>query len=74
MDVRYDQIPAELSRLDRWVTWRYEKRNDKLTKPPYVPDQKKKRYALVNVPSTWGASTRQKPPCRPGDLTGSVLC
>ncbi len=43
MDLRYDQIPAELTRLDRWVTWRYEKRNDTLTKPPYVPDQKKKR-------------------------------
>ena len=70
MDVRYDQIPAELSRLDRWVTWRYEKRNDKLTKPPYVPDQKKKRYALVNVPSTWGSFDQAKAAMQAGGFDG----
>ena len=70
MDIRYDQIPAELTRLDRWVTWRYEKRNDKLTKPPYVPDPEKRRHALVNVPSTWGRFDQAKSAMQAGSFDG----
>src|SRR5262249_27517791 len=30
-----EQIPEELKRLPQWVTWKYELRNNKWTKPPY---------------------------------------
>jgi putative DNA primase/helicase len=70
MDVRYDNIPEELARLDRWVAWRYEERNNKLTKPPYVPDPEKKRHALVNVPSTWGNFGQAKAAMQAGGFDG----
>jgi DNA-binding transcriptional ArsR family regulator len=34
--VRPDAIPADVTPLPQWVNWRYEWRDDKWTKPPYV--------------------------------------
>jgi putative DNA primase/helicase len=70
MDVRYDQIPEELIRLHRWVVWKYEERNAKLTKPPYVPIPKKTRHALVNILSTWGSFDEAKAAMRAGGFDG----
>ncbi len=33
-----EAIPAELILRKQWVVWRWEKRNGKLTKPPYQPN------------------------------------
>jgi len=70
MNVLYENIPAQLIRLDRWVVWQYEERNGKLTKPPYVPAIGKKRHALVNVPSTWGTFEQAKNTCKSGGFDG----
>ncbi|HNX17526.1 MAG TPA: hypothetical protein PKM50_04250 [Methanoregula sp.] len=60
MKIQYKNIPAELTRLARWVVWQYEERNNKPTKPPYVPAPGKKRHALVNISSTWGTFEQAK--------------
>jgi hypothetical protein len=43
-------IPEELKLKTAWVLWRYEKRNGKLTKPPYQPSGKP---AESDNPATW---------------------
>lgn len=70
MNVLFENIPAQLTRLDRWVVWHYEERNGKLTKPPYVPALGKKRHALVNVPSTWGTFEQAKNTSKNGGFDG----
>ena len=44
-------VPGTLRALPRWVCWRYEQRNGKLTKAPY--DARADRYASSTDPSTW---------------------
>ena len=70
MKVLYENIPGELTRLDRWVVWQYQERNGKLTKPPYVALPGKKRHALVNVPSTWGTFEEAKNTKESGSFEG----
>jgi putative DNA primase/helicase len=70
MKILYENIPAPLIRLDRWVVWQYEERNGKLTKPPYVPAPGRKRHALVNVPSTWGSFDQAKKVFEAEDFDG----
>jgi putative DNA primase/helicase len=70
MEVLYENIPAQLRMLDRWVVWQYEERNGKMTKPPYVPVPGKKRHALVNVRSTWGTFLQAKSVHESGDFDG----
>jgi putative DNA primase/helicase len=70
MNVLYENIPAQLTRLDRWVVWHYEERSGKMTKPPYVPAMGKKRHALVNVPSTWGTFEQAKNAVKSGGFDG----
>ena len=70
MDVRYDQIPAELTGLTAGLPGGTRSGMTRLTKPPYVPDQKKKRYALVNVPSTWGSFDQAKAAMQAGGFDG----
>jgi putative DNA primase/helicase len=70
MQVLYENIPAQLTGLDRWVVWQYEKRNGKMTKPPYVPAPGKKRHALVNVRSTWGTFEQAKIAHESGSFDG----
>jgi hypothetical protein len=43
-------VPAELSALPHWVTWRYEWRQDHWTKPP---SQANRHHADVTDPTTW---------------------
>jgi len=52
--VLYRNIPAELTRLSRRVTWRHEERNKKMTKPPLRPGPVKKAPARVTILSTRG--------------------
>jgi len=70
MKVRYENIPPELTRLDRWVVWRGEMRNGKMTKPPYVADAGKMRHALVNRSSTWSTFAKAKEVCESGEFDG----
>jgi phage/plasmid primase, P4 family, C-terminal domain len=50
--VKLDNIPHELKKLDRWVNWRFEVRNGKLTKVPINPVTGGR--AMSNNPATWG--------------------
>jgi len=70
MKVRYSSIPAELTRLDRWVVWRNEMRDDKMTKPPYVARPGKIRHALVNRSSTWSTFSKAQEVCESGGFDG----
>jgi len=47
-----ENIPEELKELNQWVSWRYEGRDDKLTKVPYTPQG---RRASSTDPTTWSA-------------------
>ena len=46
-----ENIPEELRELEQWVCWRYEERDDKLTKVPYTPLTL--RRASSTDPATW---------------------
>lgn len=48
----FDRLPDELKKLDRWVNWRFELRNGKLTKVPINPATGGR--AMSNNPATWG--------------------
>lgn len=48
----YKNIPDELRKLDRWVCWKLEERDGKLTKVPYNPMSSGR--AMSNNPATWG--------------------
>lgn len=48
--VDHAAIPAELTWRRQWVVWRWEKRNGKLTKPPYQPNGSP---AKSNDRTTW---------------------
>lgn len=52
MQIFYENIPAELKSLPRWVCWRFEQRGGKATKVPYTPTG---RRAKSNDPATWAA-------------------
>lgn len=52
MQIFYENIPAELKALPRWVCWRFEQRGGKATKVPYTPTG---RRAKSNDPATWAA-------------------
>ena len=52
MQIFYENIPAELKSLPRWVCWKFEQRGGKMTKVPYTPTG---RRAKSNYPATWAA-------------------
>ncbi len=52
VDVRQENIPLELKRLDQWVMWRWLWRDGKWTKPPHQTDG---QYADTTDPKTWGS-------------------
>ncbi|MDM8111772.1 VapE family protein [Phascolarctobacterium faecium] len=64
MRVFYENIPAELKSLPRWVCWRFEQRGGKATKVPYTPTG---RRAKSNDPATWAAFDE----CRAAHESGS---
>jgi len=45
-------IPRALQNERQWVAWRSQRRNGKLTKPPFCPATRS--LASVNDPGTWG--------------------
>lgn len=49
--VSVDAIPDDLKSMNHWVTWRYETRDGKVTKPPYQAGNK--YHAKSNDPRTW---------------------
>lgn len=52
MQIFYENIPAELKALPRWVCWKFEQRGGKMTKVPYTPTGGR---AKSNDPATWAA-------------------
>lgn len=52
MQIFYENIPAELKALPRWVCWKFEQRGGKMTKVPYTPTGGR---AKSNDPATWVA-------------------
>jgi hypothetical protein len=48
-------IPAELKARKQWVVWKYEQRDGKETKVPYVPSSPVNRRASPTDPSTWSS-------------------
>lgn len=48
--VNFDAIPTDLKLADQWVLWRYEIRDNKPTKVPYQPNDKR---ASSTDKSTW---------------------
>jgi hypothetical protein len=71
--VLYENIPAQFTKLNRRVVWQNKEWNGKLTRPPYVPAQGKKRHAVVNVLSTWRTVEQAKTSRNPVVYTGSEL-
>ena len=49
---KFHNIPAELKNLQRWVCWRQEEKNEKLTKIPYNISTHER--ASSTEPKTWG--------------------
>lgn len=64
MQIFYENIPAELKSLPRWVCWKFEQRGGKMTKVPYTPTG---RRAKSNDPATWAAFDE----CRAAHESGS---
>src|SRR4051812_29118851 len=58
----------KLATLPRWVAWRNEKRDEKITKVPYSP--RGDRKAEANDPSTWG--TRAEAEARAGVIVNGA--
>jgi len=48
----FENIPSELKARPQWVNWRLEKRNGKMTKPPYQPYG---QLAATDNPETWNS-------------------
>jgi len=48
-----ESIPDGLNAPDQWAAWRWEKRDNKWTKPPINPSSG--HYARNNDPDTWGS-------------------
>lgn len=64
MQIFYENIPAELKALPRWVCWKFEQRGGKMTKVPYTPTGVR---AKSNDPATWAAFDE----CRAAHESGS---
>jgi putative DNA primase/helicase len=75
MQPEFEHIPDLLKERDRWVVWKFEERNGKKTKPPYVAITGRPRHALVNVPTTWASFAQAKAAFATGayDGVGFVL-
>ena len=46
-----ENIPRELTTLNKWICWKWIQRKGKWTKPPYIPSTGK--LAKSNDPTTW---------------------
>lgn len=68
LPVRPEGIPAELKGVPHWVTWRFEYRDNRWTKPPYQVDGK--HYAKANDPSTWGSFEKAMATYKLGVMNG----
>jgi putative DNA primase/helicase len=75
MQPAFEHIPDLLKGRDRWVVWKFEDRNGRKTKPPYVAATGRPRHALVNVSKTWGSFAQAKAAFATGayDGVGFVL-
>jgi putative DNA primase/helicase len=61
-------IPAELKSFRSWVVWRYEARDGKLTKVPYVPGED--RRASTTDMRTWRTFSEALAACKTGGYCG----
>ena len=67
---QFDNIPEELKKLDRWVTWTAKgKTGEKPKKVPYSPDVFNKMASSTD-PQTWGTFEQAKAAFLKGKRTG----
>jgi putative DNA primase/helicase len=63
------RIPRALRALPRWVVWRAEHRDGRVTKVPYIA-ARPTVCAAVNMPATWGRFADAVTAVRAGEATG----
>lgn len=63
-----ENIPEDLRRVDHWVLWRIETRDDKPTKPPWRVDGS--GHASATDPATWSTFDRAYSAYLSGDWEG----
>jgi hypothetical protein len=67
---QFDAIPAELRKLQRWVTWSaIPKRGEKDRKEPFAPDRPNS-HASSTDPTTWGTFDQAEAAYLDGGRTG----
>lgn len=52
LEIAFDNIPRELTEVNRWILWKWENRDGKWTKPPY---QASGLYADSSNPKSWNS-------------------
>ena len=67
----FKNLPAELKSKDRWVTWRYEKKDssEKASKIPRIPHGGQGNASSTN-PATWGTFEQAQAAYLSGGLSG----
>jgi putative DNA primase/helicase len=70
LPVDFEEVPADLARLDQWVLWRYEWRDGRWTKPPYAVGG---GPASSTDPATWAPFADVKAAYLDGDWDGVGL-
>ena len=67
----FDNIPLELRKLTKWVTWNFEPREpgEDPGKIPYAPDRIDTRASSTD-PTTWGTFTQAEASYMEGGRTG----
>lgn len=67
---KFDNIPIELRKIQRWVTWNAEgKSGQKPSKVPYAPDRPNTRADSTD-PTTWGSFAQAEGSYLDGNRTG----
>jgi putative DNA primase/helicase len=66
--VNIELIPAELRVRGQWVTWRFEQRDGKQTKPPWRVDGS--AHASADDPASWGSFDQALATLEAGEVDG----
>ena len=72
----FKKLPDVLTKYaaqERWVTWKYEQRGGKTTKPPYQA-RNPNRHASSTDPTTWAPFDMTLAAYRAGQADGIGLC
>lgn len=68
--IHLGNIPQELKAEKRWVVWRYEKRDDKRTKIPYVAGPGRRARADSTNSKTWRSFKQAREAYQAGEYDG----